>query len=257
MIPEVNLLESLKRKKQLLLENKKYRRQEDLYHHRLTGKYVGDLVYGANDGIVTTFAVIIGAAGASLSPIVVIILGFANIFADGISMGASNFLGRKSEKDYAQTQREKEAWEIENLRELEVEEIRDIYRKKGFAGETLEKAVAVTTANKDVWVETMMRDELDIFVDEREKPLKHALATFLAFIVAGLLPLIPYLIPNLSSRLFLAVGIGGLTLFMVGALRSFVTAVTWIRGGVEMLLIGSFAGIVAFFVGSLLDHLVH
>lgn len=253
---ENRIKESLEKKEKFLAENKKYRRQEDLYHHHLTGKYVGDLVYGANDGIITTFSIIAGAAGAALSPLVVIILGFANILADGLSMGASNYLGRKSEKDYAQTQKEKELWEIENLRDIEVEEIREIYLKKGFSGETLERAVNTTIADNNVWLETMMRDELNIFIDEEEKPLKHALATFSSFIIAGLLPLIPFLIPNFPFRLELSTLIGGLALFTVGASRSLVTAVTWIRGGLEMLLIGSFAAGAAFFVGNLLGNLV-
>lgn len=254
---DFHLEKASERKKQFLTENKRYKKQENLYHRHLAGKYIGDLVYGANDGIITTFSVIAGAIGASLSPSIIIILGFANILADGISMGSSNFLGKKSEQDYAKTQREKEAWEIENLKELEIEEVRQIYQEKGFQGELLEKVVKTITGNKKVWLETMMRDELNIFVDEKENPQKHALATFLSFVLAGILPLSPFLIPNLNFQVELSAIIGGLTLFTVGALRSLITAVSWFRGGMEMLLIGSFAAAVAFLIGNFLERLIH
>ena len=120
------LEEVLKRKEKYLNENEQYRKHEGMYHRHVAGKYIGDLIYGANDGIITTFAVIAGSFGASLAPMVIIILGFANLLADGISMGASNFLGKKSEQEYAKAQRRKEEWEIEHLREIEVEEIREI-----------------------------------------------------------------------------------------------------------------------------------
>jgi hypothetical protein len=95
---------ALRRKEKFLSENARYRRFEAMMHSRTAGKYIGDVVYGANDGIITTFAVIAGSAGASLSHSVIIILGFANLVADGISMGASNYLGGKSEKDYVTTE---------------------------------------------------------------------------------------------------------------------------------------------------------
>ncbi|MCL5969995.1 MAG: VIT1/CCC1 transporter family protein [Patescibacteria group bacterium] len=250
------LNEAVERKKKFLLNNKKYKFQEDVYHKHTAGKYIGDLVYGANDGVITTFSVIAGAVGASLSPSIVIILGFANVLADGISMGASNFLGNKSEQEYAKTQKEKEMWEIENLPEIEVEEIREIYRKKGFKGEELEKVVKTITSNKKVWLETMMRDELNIFVDEKDNPVKHSLATFAAFVIAGILPLLPFIIPSFPFRTESSTIIGAITLFTVGALRSLVMAVSWLRGGLEMLLIGSAAATVAFFVGNFLEKLV-
>ena len=160
--------EALKQKEKYLLENKQYNRFESLTHRRIFGKYIGDLVYGANDGIITTFAVVSGAAGAALPGGVIIILGFANILADGISMGASNFLGKKSEQDFAKAQYKKEEWEIDNLRELEVEEIRDIYEKKGFKGRDLERAVAVITADKGfVWV-----SKKNLHVEDKEVDLE-------------------------------------------------------------------------------------
>lgn len=248
--------QALKKKEELLLKNKKYNHFEKLAHRQLVGKYIGDLVYGANDGIITTFAVVAGASGASLSHSIVLVLGFANLFADGLSMGASNFLGKKSEKDFARAQYEKESWEIDNLRELEVEEIRDIYKSKGFKEKDLDRAVEIIISDRKVWLDTMMKDELGIMLDEKDEPIKHGVATFFAFIVAGFIPLIPFLIPDLSNAFVISTIVAAVTLFVVGALRTLITTVSFIQGGIEMLLIGSAAGAVAYVVGRLIESIV-
>ena len=246
---------ALKRKEKFLSENAEYRRLEELMHWHDAGKYIGNFIYGANDGVITTFAVVAGAAGASLSPSVVIILGFANLFADGISMGASNYLGEKSEIDYARAQRQKEGWEIDNLRELEVQEVRDIYEQKGFVGKDLDRAVRIITSDRKVWLDVMMKDELGIIEDKDEDPKKHGLATFSAFVVTGFFPLVPYLIPGLDNAFIWSAIVGIATLFVMGSLRSLVTSVSWFRGGLEMLTIGSLAGGSAYLLGSFLESL--
>lgn len=252
-----SLENDLKLKEKYLRQNPDYRRREELYHQHQAGTYIKDLIYGANDGIITTFAVVAGATGASLSPMVVIILGLANLFADGLSMGAGNFLGIKSERDYQKAQRKKEEWEIDHLRNLEVQEIRDIYTKRGFEGKDLENAVAITIADRKRWVDVMMRDELGIIEEVKDSPLKHGLATFLAFVLAGLVPLLAYLLPlagNLTFKVSLL--LTALALFLIGALRCRVTLVKWWRGGLEMLSAGSGAAIAAYFIGFFIEKLV-
>lgn len=248
--------EMLEKKKEYLLRNKEYRRFESLMHTHTAGRYVGDFVYGANDGIITTFAVVAGASGALLPHAVILILGFANLLADGFSMGASNFLGERAERDFAKSQREKENWEIDNLRELEIEEVRDIYAQKGFKGKDLERAVKIITSNREVWIDTMMKDELGILEDPTDDPKKHALATFAAFCIAGFFPLVPFLIPGIPQPFIISAIIGAITLFAVGALRTLITSVSWWFGGLEMLLVGSVAASVAYFVGAFLERIV-
>lgn len=220
------------------------------------GKYLADMVYGANDGIITTFAVVAGTAGASLSPVVTIILGFSNLLADGISMGASDYLGLKSEKDFIKSERKKEYWEISHLKQEEINEIRKDFESKGFKGEDLSHAIDIITSNKKVWVDTMMKDELGLIDTPKNDPKKHALATFVSFAVAGLFPLLPFLIPNNFDKFLASTIVGAITLFAVGASRSFITTVNWFRGGVEMLTIGSATALVAYFVGSFIESLV-
>ncbi len=250
------LKEVLSRKEKYLSEHKEYRKFENLFHRHTAGKYVGDLIYGANDGIITTFAVVAGAAGASLSAVVVIILGLANLVADGFSMGASNYLGKQSERDYARAQRKKEEWEIDHLREIEVAEVREIFDKKGFRGRDLARAVEIVTSDRKVWVDMMMKDELGIIEEERDDPKKHGAATFAAFVVAGFCPLIPYLLPFDANRFALSAVFSGMTLFLAGALRSTITTVSWVRGGLEVLLIGSSAALGAYIIGNIVDGII-
>lgn len=233
------------------------RKLERIYHQMQTGKYIGDFVYGANDGIITTFAVVTGAIGASLSPIVIIILGFANLLADGFSMGASSFLSKRANLDYQRGQRKKEEWEIEKLPEIEVEEIRDSFKNMGFKNKDLDKATEIIVSDPKRWVDFMMINELGIFEEEDDKSLKHAVATFSAFIIAGLMPLLPFLIPQVSknaivfSFLFTAIA-----LFTAGSLRTLITPKKWWIGGVEMLLVGTLAASVAYFVGFIIKSII-
>lgn len=249
---------ALERKKELLNQSKHLTRKQldEIYHHKQTGRYLGDLVYGANDGIVTTFAVVTGAIGASLSAPIIIILGFANLLADGFSMAASSFLSKKADLDYGRAQREKELWEIENLPEVEVVEVREIFAKMGFKGADLDRATEITISDKNLWLEVMMIHELGILPDPESQPWKHGLATFIAFLVAGLAPLLPFVIPQISagaivfSPIFAAVA-----LFVSGALRTLITPKTWWVGGFEMFLVGGLAAIVSLVAGFVLKSL--
>jgi VIT1/CCC1 family predicted Fe2+/Mn2+ transporter len=219
-------------------------------HKKAAGGYIGDIVFGTNDGIVTTFAVVAGVAGASLSPLVVIILGLANLLADGFSMGAGNYLAVKSRQDYENLEKAVEGEEIRRWPEEEKDEIREAYAKKGFSGETLEKIADGITSDEDLWVREMLISELDIISEETKNPLKHGLATFVAFVVAGSVPLFPYLILFRSNTAFyLSMGFTALALLAVGSLRSLVTGERWLSSGVKVFLIGGAAAFVAYMLG--------
>lgn len=247
-------------KKEKLLKLKEHRHHkhiEDIYHQKVSGHYLGDFVYGGNDGIITTFSVAAGALGASFSPTVVLVLGFANIVADGISMGVGSFLSNRSEIEYQKGQRKKEEWEIDNLRPIEVQEIREIYQEKGFTGEDLEKAVKIITANKKIWVDDMMRYELGISEEGMGSPIKHGLATFFSFIIAGLIPLSAFLFNlPIKEAALLSIILTALSLFIVGASRQLISPVKWYKGGFQNLSIGSLAAGAAFLVGNVIEKLI-
>lgn len=230
--------------------------QSELGH----GEFIGDMVYGALDGIVTTFAVVAGSAGAGLGAGVIIVLGFANLLADGLSMAVGNYLSLKSEQSYYEAERKREEWEIEHYREGEVEEIRQIYKKKGFAGKNLETLVSLITSKKTVWVDTMMVDELGLMPSSKN-PIIAALYTYFAFIVAGFVPLLvfvlAYVFPVEASLTFpISMLLTFLTIFIVGSLRSLVIAKHWFEAGIEMLVIGGLTAIVSYGIGVVLGSLV-
>lgn len=216
------------------------------------GKYLGDLVYGANDGIITTFAVVSGAAGAAFGTHIVVILGMANLIADGISMGLSNYLAIKSKSDFDKRQRKVEEYEVEVFPEKEKDEIREIFQSWGFEGDLLSGAVEKISQNKKVWIDFMMKEELGIIEEDHDDAGKHGFATAISFMVAGFLPLIPYLFGFLLKDQFLvSVILTALILFIVGSLRSTVTKKSWWISGLEMLFVGGLAATSAFVVGAL------
>lgn len=227
------------------------------YHRVGAGAYLKDMVYGAIDGIVTTFAVVAGVAGAGLSIKVILILGFANLVADGLSMATGNYLGTKSENEFQRKERAMEEWEVDNVPEEETKEIEEIYRAKGFRGDDLRRAVSVISKNKKVWVDEMMIYELGMAPGESENPLKKGLATFSAFVIAGFLPLAPYVFGiGITSSFVTAIIMSAIALFAVGALRSLFIKKSWAVAGLEMLGVGAIASIVAYVIGAWIERLV-
>lgn len=175
------------------------RRLHEATHH----DYLADAVLGGIDGCVTTFAVVAGATGGALSPLVVIILGFANLVADGFSMAVSNYHGTRSERERVDQQRRSEERHIDQVPEGEREEIRQIFAQKGFEGDTLERVVDTITADRRLWVDTMLTEEHGLAL-EGPDPVRAGLTTFLAFIGVGLVPLLPYLVPLAPEAAFVA-----------------------------------------------------
>jgi VIT1/CCC1 family predicted Fe2+/Mn2+ transporter len=220
-----------------------------------------DFIYGAFDGSVTTFAVVAGAIGASLSPMVVVILGFANLFADGFSMAVGNYQASKARLEYIQKERQREEWEIDNMEESERQEIRDIYAKKGFTAELLDEIVKVITSRRKVWVDTMMKEELGLIEDGR-RPLDTATSTMFGFVIIGVIPLVPFLFIylagiSLNSESFTySVVSTSVAFFLIGVIKGRIVKKPLLRSGLTTLLVGGIAATAAYLVGSLLASLI-
>jgi vacuolar iron transporter family protein len=224
--------------------------------HSSAGQYIKSLIYGGLDGIITTFAVVAGVAGAALSPGVVLILGFANLIADGLSMAIGDFLSTKAEMEFQQAERVRETWEVEHYPEGEKHELIELYVNKGMGEEDAKTIVDIISKNKETWVDIMMVEELGI-IQEEESPLKNALVTLASFVVFGFIPLVTYviskLVPSLSVDTFiLSCILTSLTLFVLGALKVKVTGKNWFKSGLEMLIVGSLAAGAAYGIGILL-----
>jgi VIT1/CCC1 family predicted Fe2+/Mn2+ transporter len=212
--------------------------------------YVRDWIYGGIDGAVTTFAVVAGVVGADLSARVVLILGFANLLADGFSMAASNYSGTKAERDDYRRLRAVEEKHLDLAPEGEREEIRAAFRAKGFEGAELERVVDVITADRRRWVETMMVEEYGLGPAERSAT-KAAAATFAAFVLCGLVPLLPWL-AGTPFRFEAAVALTGLVFFAIGSAKSRWSTQRWWWSGAETFAIGMSAAAIAYAVGYLL-----
>jgi VIT1/CCC1 family predicted Fe2+/Mn2+ transporter len=216
--------------------------------------YLRDWIYGGIDGSVTTFAVVTGVVGASLSPVVIVIMGFANLVGDGFSMAASNYLGTKSEHDDISRLATIEHRHIELNPDGEREEVRQIFAAKGFAGADLERVVELITSDRERWVRTMLTEEYGL-PREARSAWKAALTTFSAFVICGLAPLIPFLI-HVSKPVTYSILITAAVFFAIGSVKSRWSTVPWWRSGLMTLTIGGIAAGLSYAVGLLLKNLV-
>lgn len=207
--------------------------------------YVGDAILGAIDGTVTTFAIVAGATGAELSPDIALVLGLANVLADGFSMAVSNYLRAKADRQVVDHARRVEESHIEKIPDGEREEIRQIFLRKGFEGKVLDAAVDVITQDRRRWVDTMLMEELGLRLDP-PRPLRAASVTFVAFLVAGLVPLVPLFARHRFSVSAIATAA---TFFVIGAVKGRLLRTGPVRGGLETLLIGGGAALLAYAVG--------
>ncbi|CEK09357.1 VIT1/CCC1 transporter family protein [Legionella hackeliae] len=216
--------------------------------------YLRDWIYGGIDGAVTTFAIVSGVVGGQLSSVVILILGFANLLADGFSMAASNYLGTKAEMEQYHKLKAIEEKHIDIIPEGEREEIRQIFQNKGLKGDALDMVVNEITSNKSLWVKTMLQEEYGLPLLIRT-PLKSACYTFLAFLIFGLIPLFPYVF-NMSNAFFWS-NIGtGITFFIIGSIKSHWSSKSWLNSGIETFIIGVITAVLAYGIGLILHYLV-
>lgn len=219
--------------------------------------YLQDFIYGAVDGAVTTFAVVAGVEGASLDEKVVIILGGANLIADGFSMAVSNFLGTRAERERRERARRGEQQHIRVVPEGEREEIRQIFAAKGFEGEDLERVVEVITADPELWTDTMMREELG-FASTVPNEYRAASATLAAFLTIGFLPLTVFVYDlaapgDVEDPFLWSAVMTGVAFFVVGALKSRFVDQSWWRSALETLAVGGLAAVLAYAAGAFLQ----
>jgi VIT1/CCC1 family predicted Fe2+/Mn2+ transporter len=215
--------------------------------------YLRDFIYGGIDGAVTTFAVVAGSQGAGLSPGVVVILGCANLFGDGLSMAAGNFLGTRAEQQQVEKARAQEHQHIDLHPEGEREEIRQIYAAKGLTGESLDCVVEAVTNERHRWVDTMLREEHGLQPHARSAA-RAAAMTLIAFLVVGALPLLPYFLDlamagRAPADFAASAALTGLAFFAVGAAKSRFVEQKWYWAGMETLGVGGAAALVAYLVG--------
>lgn len=219
--------------------------------------YLKELVYGGNDGIVTTFAVVAGFAGATEDPlrsgiplITVLIFGFANLFADALSMSLGSFLSLRADQDMYRKEKQKEIDEIRINPSEEVNESIEILTRKGFTEKDARSITSLYQKNQPYWIEFMMKDELEMSNPEQENPVAIALSTFISFILFGSIPLIPYVVHIPTYTFQYSVLATTIALVLLGFIRAKIAHIRVFRAVIETVGIGGTAAIVAYFVGT-------
>lgn len=221
--------------------------------------YLREIVYGGNDGIVTTFAVVAGFAGAqsdsnmvNISVLAVLLFGFANLFGDATSMGLGNFLSIRSAQKVYRNHKKKEEYEIRHNKDYETNETIYILKKHGFSDEQAQQITHLYSQNPAYWAEFMMRYELDMQNPEDERPLLTAIATFISFICFGFIPLIPFvLLRDSEFTFYYAIFFTVFALLLLAVLRWKVTKEHLLACIAEVFLVGGSAAGVAYLVGRL------
>lgn len=229
-----------------LIEQVRLHDHHDPHRH---GSRLAEVILGGQDGLVNTLGVILGVAAATQDARIVVAAGLAATFAESISMGAVAYTSTLANDELYLSEREREYRHIHLAPDVEIEEIRDIYRNKGFEGETLEKIVEVITSNPDVWVNVMMSEELQMTPPEKTSALRTALIVGFSALAGSLIPLFPFFFWSVGLSIGIAIVIAALTLFMVGIYKARVTVGKPFRSGIQMAVIGTISALAGYVVG--------
>ncbi len=232
-------------------------RREELQHHtdidpHKQASILSDVILGGQDGLVNVLGVILGVAAATQDVYLVLVAGLSATFAESVSMGAVAYTSTLADADYYESEREREYRHIEEVPNLEEKEIRDIYTKKGFSGDLLDRTVATITTNKDVWVAVMLAEEHQLSPTDRGQALRSAVIVGIAAIIGSLIPLIPFVFLPVQVSIYTAILVSALVLFVVGFYKARVTVGKPGKSGLEMALIGTLSALVGYAVGLVL-----
>jgi len=221
------------------------------------------MIFGGLDGILTSFAIVAGAAGGNLSTNVVLILGFSNIFADALAMGVGEFLSSKAENEWILSERKREEWEFENFPDGEIKEMVEIYEERGMSHDDAALVIHTMAKYKDFFVDVMMTQELQLQVPDVnhvKESFREGVVMFCSFAFFGALPLLGYVFfplafPQMSeTELFLcACCVTGCVLFLLGSIKSAFSSSHWLISGMETLFLGGACASVAFTIGQLME----
>lgn len=218
--------------------------------HRPTNS-LRDVILGGQDGLVNILGIILGVIAANGSTAVLLAAGFAAAITESISMGAVGYTSAVAQRDYVRAEQERESSEIDTIPEMERQEVRDIYAAKGFAGELLDRVVETITARRDVWLATMMDEELHLSSVQTSDILRSAAVITVATLIGHMIPLLPFLVLARSTALVLSIALSAVVLFGVGVYSAKTLVGDWRKSGLQMMVIGLGAAGIGFVVGRL------
>jgi len=238
-------------------------KKESKYHvepHIKESNYIRDVVFGFGDGINTSLGIVAGIGGAAIGVDIVILAALIGMFTGAKAMAVQNYLAVKSQREILESEIKREEYEIEHYPNREREEIEEIYKLKGFSGEELNMVVNKIISDKEVWLKTMLTEELGLNLEIIGSPVKGALVMFVSFLIGGILPIIPYFIVKTGFitnfiALLIAISISLAVSFLIGAVKGKIAKKSWWKGGLEMSLLGTGIALVGYGIGSELGNL--
>lgn len=219
-------------------------------HRRASG--LSDVILGGQDGLVNVLGITLGVAAATGDPRIVLVAGLAATFAESVSMGAVAYTSTLADATFYESERAREYRHIQHVPTLEKQEIREIYREKGFKGELLTRIVDTITTDKDVWVAVMMAEEHQLAPASRQQALRSAFVVGLSAFVGSLIPLVPFVFLSVVVSMWFSLIVAALVLFAVGVFKAKVMVGHAGKSGLEMALIGTVSALVGYAVGVLL-----
>ncbi len=216
---------------------------------------IRDFVFGFGDGINTSLGIAAGVGGADVSSNLIILAALVGMFTGAKAMAVQNYLAVKTHRELLKSEIAREEWEIENKPDVERKEIEDIYIAKGFSGKELDTIVNKITSDKKVWLDTMLTEELKLNVEVLGNPLKSAFRMFGAFLLGGILPIIPFFFGHGYTPIIIAVGMSLTASFLVGAVKSRIAKTSILKGGLEMAGLGTGIALLGFGIGKELGNI--
>ena len=223
------------------------------HDHRPGKDSLRDVILGGQDGLVNILGIILGVVAGGGDRIVLLSAGFAAAFTESISMGAVGYTSTVEDRDYYAAQQAIEGAAVVDYRDLECDEIRELYRFKGFSGQLLEEVVDTITSNRERWVGEILQSELHLQPVYNQYILRRSGVITLATFVGHLIPLLPFLFLPLDESLVLAVALSAVVLFGVGVYSALTRVGVWWRAGARMLVIGLGAAAIGFAIGRLFN----
>ncbi|MGH7829065.1 MAG: VIT1/CCC1 transporter family protein [Candidatus Binatia bacterium] len=225
--------------------------------HTPKGRAIREIIFGMNDGLVTTVGFLAGVTGSIAESRYILLAGMAEIVAGAVSMSIGGYLATKSQREFFHSEIEREKWEIEKMPEKEAQEIRDIYGGMGFTSPEQEMIVDRVTSDKEVLLRFMKREELGLIDEHLDEPMAVAVIMGLSFLVGSLPPILPYFfIRDPHSAVWVAILASVLFLFFAGAAKTRLTKVNPLRSGLETTILGIFAAAVGYLLGWLAQKLI-
>jgi VIT1/CCC1 family predicted Fe2+/Mn2+ transporter len=221
--------------------------------HGGSGSWLRDVILGGQDGLVNVLGIVLGLSAASASTRLLIAAGLAATFSESVSMGAVAYTSFLAERDYYLSELERERREIDEYTDVERDEIRRLYAAKGFKGDLLNRIVDTITSDKEVWLNVMMSEELQLQPVETRGVLRTSVVVTIAAIVGSLIPLFPFLVLTRNAAVIAAVVVSAVVLFAVGAYKAKSLVGDWRKSGIQMVVIGLAAAFVGFVVGRLFN----